>query len=355
MAANISAAAITVTADNKSKVYGAANPALTASYSGFVNGENASVLSGSPSLSTTVNASSTVDGSPYPITAAAGTLSAANYSFSFVNGTLTVGKATLTVTADDASRAYGETNPVFTASYSGFVNSDDTNVLSGAAELSTVADTNSPVGGSPYTITATNGTLSATNYQFEFVEGQLTIAQAMLTVKADNQTMEYGAAVPPLTVSYLGFVNGEDTSVLSGSPDLSTPVTSETEPGVYPITVAVGSLSAANYSLAFASGEFTVTAVQTSAAPQVLVSAKVALFVAPPATLTGIQVVPTGMKITFTGSAGFTYQIQRAAALQSSQTVWENVGSATADDAGHGEFTDTNPPSGQGYYRTVSP
>jgi len=132
-------------------------------------------------------------------------------------------------------------------------------------------------------------------------------------------------------------------------------VTSETEPGVYPITVTVGSLSAANYSLWLENGELTVTAVQPSSASHVLASGKVALFVAQPATLNGIQAVPTGMKITFTGSAGSTYQIQRAAALQSSETVWENVGSATTDDAGRGEFTDTNPPSGQGYYRTVSP
>src|SRR5206468_1487435 len=37
---------LTVTADNKSKTYGGANPALTASYSGFVNGETETVLSG---------------------------------------------------------------------------------------------------------------------------------------------------------------------------------------------------------------------------------------------------------------------------------------------------------------------
>src|SRR5439155_17711418 len=119
-------------------------------------------------------------------------------------------------------------NPGFTVTYAGFVNSDDANVLSGAPELSTAADTSSSVGGSPYTITVTNGTLSATNYDFTFVAGQLTITQAVLTVKADDQTMESGATVPPLTSSYLGFVNGEDATVLSGSPDLSTPVTSET-------------------------------------------------------------------------------------------------------------------------------
>src|SRR5207244_2740839 len=56
----VSAATLTVTADAKTKTYGAANPTLTASYSGFVNGDTATVLSGSPALSTTPTTSSAV-------------------------------------------------------------------------------------------------------------------------------------------------------------------------------------------------------------------------------------------------------------------------------------------------------
>src|SRR5207237_440890 len=96
----VAKAALTVTADAKSRTYGAANPTLTASYTGFVNGENQSVLSGSPSLSTTATTNDTVAGTPYPITVTVGTLTAANYSFVFTNGSLTVAPATLTVTAD---------------------------------------------------------------------------------------------------------------------------------------------------------------------------------------------------------------------------------------------------------------
>ena len=44
---------LTVTADDKSKPYGASNPGLTYSLEGFVNGETASVVTGAPSLSTT--------------------------------------------------------------------------------------------------------------------------------------------------------------------------------------------------------------------------------------------------------------------------------------------------------------
>jgi len=59
----------------------------------------------------------------YPIVAAVGTLAATNYSFTFVNGTLTVDKATVTVTADAALRGrMGRRTRRFTAAYSGSFN-----------------------------------------------------------------------------------------------------------------------------------------------------------------------------------------------------------------------------------------
>ena len=69
-----------------------------------MNGENNSVLSGAPSLTTTATTNSSVGGSPYLIVAAQGTLSAANYSFNFVNGNLTIISAALTVTANNTNR-----------------------------------------------------------------------------------------------------------------------------------------------------------------------------------------------------------------------------------------------------------
>ncbi len=92
----VNKAALTVTADNKMMTYGLRPPALTtAGYSGFVNGDTAATVSGSPSVTTAVT-SFTAAGS-YPIIVAAGTLSATNYTFSFVNGALTVNPAPLIV------------------------------------------------------------------------------------------------------------------------------------------------------------------------------------------------------------------------------------------------------------------
>jgi hypothetical protein len=85
--ADITRAALTVTADNKSRTYGLANPLLTASYNGFVNGEGINVLTTAVSLSTAANVSSAPG--TYAITAGGGV--AANYTISYVDGTLTVG------------------------------------------------------------------------------------------------------------------------------------------------------------------------------------------------------------------------------------------------------------------------
>ena len=72
-----------------------------------------------------------------------------NYIVITNEGTLTVTQATLTVSADNQSRAYGATNPVLTASIQRVPERRHASVLSGGPVLGTVADTNSPVGTYP--------------------------------------------------------------------------------------------------------------------------------------------------------------------------------------------------------------
>ena len=62
----VTPAALTITANNQTKVYGAALPTLTASYTGFVNGDTSASLTTQPTLTTTATASSHVSGSPTP-------------------------------------------------------------------------------------------------------------------------------------------------------------------------------------------------------------------------------------------------------------------------------------------------
>ena len=84
---------LTITANNQTKVYGAALPTLTASYTGFVNGDTSASLTTQPTLTTTATASSHVSGNPYTITASGAVDS--DYSITYVAGTLTVTTAAL--------------------------------------------------------------------------------------------------------------------------------------------------------------------------------------------------------------------------------------------------------------------
>jgi hypothetical protein len=70
-------------------VQGQALPTFTPTYSGFVNGDTHTVLSGAPSFTTTATSSSPI-GNAYAVTASLGTLSAANYAFSLQNGAVAV-------------------------------------------------------------------------------------------------------------------------------------------------------------------------------------------------------------------------------------------------------------------------
>ncbi|MCF8357958.1 MAG: T9SS type A sorting domain-containing protein [Prolixibacteraceae bacterium] len=87
---------------------------------------------------------------------------------------LTVEKAKLQVTARDVEKTYGEENPEFTLSYSGFVNSDNKSMLNTVPLASTTATQTSSAGN--YTITFDNGEDS--NYSFVYIEGKFTINKA---------------------------------------------------------------------------------------------------------------------------------------------------------------------------------
>jgi MBG domain-containing protein/Big-like domain-containing protein len=201
-------ATLTVTAKDAAKTYGDTNPAFSAVITGFVNGDSASAVSGAASCTT--GAPVTSGAGTYPITCTQGTLTAANYTFSFANGTLTIGPRPLAVTAPSPSRLYGDANPALIAALSGFVNGDTaTSAVSGAASCSTAATTASSVG--TYTVICTAGTLASANYSFgPFVPGVLSVTKAPLTVKADDQTKVYGDDNPALTGKVTGTRNGDN-------------------------------------------------------------------------------------------------------------------------------------------------
>src|SRR6185295_8231459 len=140
----VTAAVLTITANDQTRAYGAANPALTVSYSGFVNGDTAASLTTAPTVTTTATTASGVD--TYPITASGAVSSNANYTISYASGTLTVTPAALTVTATNKTRTYGAANPSLTANVAGFVNGDTAASLGGTLVVSTTATAGSAVG-----------------------------------------------------------------------------------------------------------------------------------------------------------------------------------------------------------------
>jgi hypothetical protein len=93
----VARAALTVRAEDKTRPYGQENPALTWTATGYVAGEDGSVLAGVPELTCVATPASSVAGGPYPIVVSQGTLASAHYSFELVNGALTVTSASPTL------------------------------------------------------------------------------------------------------------------------------------------------------------------------------------------------------------------------------------------------------------------
>jgi len=234
---------------NATRTYGEDNPALTISYTGFVNGETEAVLKTAPTASTTATKSS--GAGFYPITVTGG--EADNYNIICQNGQLTVNKAALHVYVADVTRTYGEQNPQFTCRYDGFVNGDSQSAVKTAPSLSTEATASSPAG--TYSITATGGV--ADNYDFISVDGWLNVKKAPLTITADDATRNEGADEPEFTYTCSGLVNGDQAdNALTTKPTLTTNARKDSPAGTYTITAA--NAVAQNYDISYVAGTLTV-------------------------------------------------------------------------------------------------
>lgn len=131
------------------------------------------------------------------------------------------------------------------------------------------------------------------------VSQNFTVSPAVLTVAAQNQTMVYNSALPVLTSTTTGFVNGDTIAVVSGVPVLSAAVTATSPVGTYPITVSAGTLAAANYTFSFTNGTLTIS----PASGTVALSNLVRTYTGAPQTAMATT-VPAGLpvSITYNGS-----------------------------------------------------
>ena len=192
--ATVVPAALTITTDSLTKTYGETVTFDGSEFTtdGLVTGDSVTSITidsaGAPATAVIPESS---DG--YAITGsdAVGT-GLGNYTIAFVDGTLAVNPAALTITANDQTKTYGETftfaGTEFTTS--GLLNSDTVTSLTlasdGAAATALVA-------GSPYAITGSDAVgTGLENYTISYVDGAMTVNTAALTITADDQTKTYG-------------------------------------------------------------------------------------------------------------------------------------------------------------------
>ncbi len=241
----VTPAVLQVAATSLSSVYGQALPIFGFSLSGFVNGDSGASVRGQPAFVTAATSTSGVGA--YPLTLTQGSLTAANYRFQFVPGTITITPGLLTVAATNLNISYGSAVPALSYTISGFSNGESAaQAVSGVAALNTTYTPGAGTGS--YGITISSGTLLARNYQFVFQPGTLTVSPANLYLVPDGQVMQMGQPVPALTYHAVGLVGGDTlTTATTGVASISTTATPQSLPGNYPILAAQGKMSAKNY------------------------------------------------------------------------------------------------------------
>ncbi|MBQ7604484.1 MAG: InlB B-repeat-containing protein [Clostridia bacterium] len=184
----------TVTADAKSKIYGDSDPTLTATVEGTV---------GSDTLDYTLSREAGENVGEYAITVTLG--ENPNYTVSVETGVFTINKKAVTVTADNKSKTYGDSDPALTATIEGLVGKDTLSYSLVRAEGENVGT---------YTITPAGEAVQG-NYNVVYLTGTLEITRAAATVTAVNGSKIWGNSDPALTATVTGLRNGDAESVIS--------------------------------------------------------------------------------------------------------------------------------------------
>jgi len=291
---------LTVTASDVTKTFG-----QTPTLSGFtttalVNGETVgSVTETSPGQIATAP----VVGSPYPIAPSAatgGTFTPSNYTIGYVDGKLAVIPATLTVTANDALKVYGQTITLAPTAFTttGLVNAD---TVTSVSEVSPGTVATAPVLGSPYPITPSDavGSYVPGNYTVNYVNGVLTVTPIPLLVTANDATKIYGNTPILSGFTTVGLVNSETVGSVTIT-SVGTPAATSASGSTYLITPSAatgGTFTPSNYEITYEGGALTVMPLQGEGtnATAILVrpwSPTVAVIRTPPELLTLAAPVP---------------------------------------------------------------
>jgi len=193
---------------------------------------------------------------------------AGNYSvITSATTTADITPAPLSITANSATRVYGNANPAFSATYSGLQGGENPTALAGALVLATPAIPASNVGN--YAIIPSGQ--SSSNYTISYVDGNLGITPGSLIVVADAKSKLFGTIDPAFTFSVAGLANNPalgtaDTagSVLSGT---LVRVPGESALGG-PYAITQGSLATgSNYILAYTGNSLIITGAAAEPVP----------------------------------------------------------------------------------------
>ncbi|HEX4006354.1 MAG TPA: MBG domain-containing protein [Acidobacteriaceae bacterium] len=231
---------LTVRAVSASRAYGVANPTLTDTFTGFVNGDTQSVVSGAAALSTTATSASTVGS--FPITAAQGTLSAANYTFGFVNGTLTVTQATPMITwPKPAAITYG------TALSATQLNA-----------TSKTAGTFAYNPGAGAVLTAGTQTLSVSFTPTDTVDYTTATASVALTVNKAAPEIPWPNPAPIVYGTLVSAAQEDATANVPGTFSYSQPMGWKPKAGTHTISVTFAPTDSTDYKTAVATVTLTV-------------------------------------------------------------------------------------------------
>ena len=163
----------------------------------------------------------------------------------------TITRKPLLIRVNNAERAYGEENPVFTSIAYGFVENENFENFDSPTVYLCSADSYTAVGS--YVIVPV---IYTKNYEVTSENGTLTISPAKLTVKANDIEVLYGDVIPNLTLSYSGFRNNENENVLIKKPIATTTATQSSPIGDYPIKVSGG--EAKNYVFEYKDGTLSI-------------------------------------------------------------------------------------------------
>ena len=237
---NVQKKALSITANNINKVYDgiAFSGGNGVSYLGFVNGENEQALQGS--LAYLGTAQGAKDVNSYFIKPSG--FASNNYAITYQDGSLTITKASLTITAQAKNKTFGDADPALTYTSTGLVGSDVINGLLSRA----LGENIGAYAIGPGTVTAGG------NYNISYVGANLTIGKKTITVTAATKNKTYGDADPALSYTFAPTLKGSD--MFLGN------LTRATGENVDNYVIGQGSLSAgSNYNISYVGADLAIS------------------------------------------------------------------------------------------------